>query len=391
MLFAPQRARKLIHGSTAVRPAVFLVISILTLSACGGGGGSSNLPLNAFNKLPDSSQPVNGAATNTQPANTTVTPQQISTVNAGGLASSSLEIIAEVISIGNIATAMVTDGASLLTAVDTVSGTKAPMSQCPGQIGQLTFQVFQSGNFLPAGKDLNAMFSRCTIEHVLVTGSLDISAIKITGTPGNSIGADWRVSGLISLNGLTIQHQNSLETVFTNQFNYSAAMVNGVLTSTLDIPNASNNTGGINAEQIVSATNHLNYLVAPFFIIVQENKPASRYSITVIDHPTLGPSKINRYTSTKPPGALGWQSLGDDTEVLAGTPTRPFFWQQGKPDIFATAPVDGEIILSDTLASSSVTVTIRNDTGVGGVVLSIDDGTTVTSQFLDWQKLLNAL
>ncbi len=393
MLHAPEALRKLIHGCAADRTTVFLFISTLALGACGGGSGGS-LPLNAFNTLPASSSQPATVSPQGQAATTAVTARQISTQNAGSLIGSSLDITTILAGIGNIVTAVVSDGAELITAANTASGSTAPMAQCPGQSGRLSFQIFQPGNFLPPGKNLDVSFSSCAIEQMLVTGAMDISAIRVTGIPGNKLGTDWRLSALLSLNGLSIHNRNGGDRVLTNQLNYSAVMSNGVLRITLDIASAKNNTGGLNVEQIVSSTERRNYLVAPFFLITEENAPATLYSFTVMDNPSQGVSKINRYTTRKQTdtqGGVVWRSVGDDIEVLVSTTTRPLLWQQIKPDVYTRPPVDGEIVLNDVTASTSVTASIGNTTSVGGVTLSIDDGTAVTSQLSDWQTLLSLL
>lgn len=358
----------------------------LCLSACGGGGNGTGLLIDTTNNPVTDIQPPLDTSIPVQPA-APVDGTLISAVNAELLARSSLDIVAKLVNTGRLVTAMIQDSASLITADSTRSGTSVDALACQGGaagMNRITFAVFQPGYFLPPGKNLNGFFDHCASNGVELSGLLDLSALQVTGDPSAAVG-DWQVSGILSFSGLIFHNADGTETTFTNKLRYSVARSNGVLTTILDIES-------MNAEHAVDAETHVNYLLEPFYLRTIADEAAGRYSLLIAPGPTTGASVLNRYTtrySLNGQGVMAWQSIGDDIELVVNAEANPPTWQASRPDLYSEAPVAGEIRFSDRTGSRSITATVSNGGGNTVVILNVDEGTTVSSQFADWQTLVS--
>ncbi len=373
----------------------------LWLSGCGGGGNGGGLAFDTFNDPPADAPASPTASTPAQPdagqapapgqANAPVTGTLISADNAVLLTRSTLDIVAKLVSAGRLVTAMVRDGASLIVADGTRSGATVNASACQGaaagsagSANRITFAVFQPGHFLPPGKNLNGSFVRCASGAVVLSGFMDLSALQVTGDPSAAMG-DWQVSGILSFSGLVFHNADGTETFFTNKLRYRVEQSNRVLTTTLDIES-------MNAEHVLDDQTHVNYLLEPFYVQTIADDAAGRYTLLIVPGPATGASIINRYTTRYRPdgqGGMNWQSIGDDIELRVDTAGNPPTWAVSRPDLYSEAPMAGELLLSDRIGSHSITATLDNSQGSGVVILHVDEGATVSSQFADWQTLVS--
>ena len=360
----------------------------LGLSACGGGGSNNTLPLDSFNQpVGDAPASPNGArqdTAQTAPASdaTSAAGTLISADNAALLTRSTLDILAKLIGVSRFVTAMVGDGAPLIVVDNARSGTIVAASACQGSgRNRVTFAIFQPGHFLPPGKNLNAALDHCLSGEDEMSGFMDLSAIQVTGDPAGT--GDWRVSGVLSFSGLAFHNGDGTETLFTNKLDFSVEQATGVLTTTLNIAT-------MNAEHVLDAQTHVNYLLEPFYLRTVSDANAGSYRIVIGPPPAAAASILNRYTTRAEPDGQGgtlWRSIGDDIELVVNTQADPLAWNIPQPDLRREVPVAGVVRLSDRTGSHRIDATVDGG-GNGVVILHIDSGSAVTSQFADWQTLL---
>ncbi len=383
--------RKCLWGGAAVLA--------LLLSACGGGSGGGNLPLDAFNTPPDTTTSPGASQASTadgggatagagSSASSTSGGQTLTADNALGLARSSTDVLVKLLGVIQLAQSMVEDGAQLI--ASSAFSLAAPVSACgnaaggPGAFNQVTLQEFGSGFFLPPGKNLHGAFDRCEFGGGVASGSIDISALQVSGDP-TVAGSDWTVSGLMTLNALEFLNGDGSRLQFTNSLHYTLQQQGGRLLTTLDVET-------MNAEQAVDAQTRINYLLEPFYVQAVADGAAGSFTFLVGPGPQRGTSVLNRYTSspagTDAQGNTVWRSNGDDIELAIDSTANPPTWAVSNPRLYTDGPVSGEIFMKEPAGRRSIRAVVDSSTGQSLVDLSIDTGGAVTTLRAAWLDLL---
>ncbi len=320
------------------------------------------------------------------PSVTLPTPiDEITAEDAELLTQSVMAMVGRLALIGDITTTMVHKGAGLLTNPSRQRGDAVLMPECNASIepgpgtNQLSYEVNNSGFFVPPGEALRAAFFQCSIEGLLVDGTLEIAAILHSGDLASAVN-NWNFQATAVLGPFQINNGNGTRTSYTDKFVYSASRTGGVLTADIRIaadPSAGI-IGGLNAEHFLTQPTHplsvVNYQFRPFRITIIDNDDTGEYSL-VVQASLEGDSRLNRYT-TSPSSEI--------IVTVATTGSTPITWQAGKPASFLDVPFAGEIKLVNS--NRSIVATVESD----GVLLTIDLGSSVVTESIDWSDLLLA-
>lgn len=310
---------------------------------------------------------------------------EITAENAELLTQSVMAMIARLTLIGDITTQMVHKGAVLLTNPSRQFGDAILMPDCNESIdpgpgtNQLSYEFNNPGFFVPPGEALRAVFFQCSIEGLLVDGTLEIAAISHSGDLASAVN-DWSFQATAVLGPFQINNGNETRTSYTDKFFYTVTRTGGVLTADIRIaadPSAGI-IGGMNAEHYLTVPLQplgvVNYQFRPFRITIVDNGDTGEYSL-VVQASLEGASRLNRYT-TSPSSEI--------IVTVATTGSTPITWQAGKPASLLDVPFSGEIKLVN--ANHSIVATVESD----GVLLTIDLGSSVVTESIDWAELLSA-
>jgi hypothetical protein len=321
----------------------------------------------------------------------------ISADNAEMLARSALNMISEVIAMGNIATDMIELGTPIVGASGTsiaadhnlVVPIPPPSSShpdgCPGngvEFNQISYLSFDPGFQLPPGDVLHVPLGGCQLEGVLVQdGFMDIAAVEVTNDRSALPQGPWTYEGVVSLGPIDLEYGNDTRASLTNKIGYSAQMAAGVLTTRLAIardpdPGIPDIQGGLNAQHVLGSLT-VNYQLRPFYIVTEEDGNDGSYRVDIGRNPDNQDSLLDRYTSS--PNA---------EVILRVTTLDPVTWAGGRPSALTDLPTSGTVELAQTNCNScgsSIRVTVTSE----GVTMVVNySGGTVTRD-VDWATLLS--
>lgn len=351
-------------------PSLAVATVLLLLGACSSGGGGGG----------GGSGGGNGGGGGDHPSGRI----EITSDNALLLARSSMVVVGEMAAIGNIATAMVKDGYGLL-----AEGGYVDIPECFGPYGnetnRISYNYFSPGFGLPSGDVLHAAFQQCTVEGMTITGAIDIIVVAITGNPTDDDG-NWRVEAVLSLSPpLEFVNSDGSFTSFTDTIDYLAERSNGILTTTLSAAKEADAglSGGLNAQHFADLSDPsdpsavINYQLRPFHLVLVDDSGAGQYTFAVQNHPVDGASLLTRYR------------VDPANEIMlriATAGSMPVTWTGGKPATNTDYPVSGEIQFTETGCTSCGS--IQADIDPAAVTLTVNDGSAITTEIIDWETLL---
>lgn len=298
--------------------------------------------------------------------------------NARALTRASLDMISKLVIIGNISNTLLRQHIDLLSGPQRLG---RDIVQCGGgydnETNRIDYREIAPGYWMPAGPSLHAGLLECAIEGITVSGFIDITAIVYESEGGFG---DWSAEAEIFLNPIGVINGNGTQASLTDHMSYKATMVDGVLTTTLEIaadPGAGI-IGGLNAQHYalpVSAdTDYVNYQFRPFRIRTVDDPGTGYYTVAVEPH-EAGSSALARYTNDP------------DAEInmrIETTPVLPILWQGGRPTRYDELPASGEIRFTESCSGCGSILASVGD----GVILTVSTSSGVVAENVPWAALL---